>query len=103
MRVLVGAVKGDMTDAAALTQAQRAAILDPGSYSASQAFARDLRLGGSMGVSYPSVRDEGGACVGAFTPRAVGIPTQERHLKYRWNGTGVDRYFDYAEDRWISR
>ena len=34
-------------------------------------------------------------------PRAVGIPHQERHLKYRWNGERVDRYFDYARDEWI--
>ena len=42
-----------------------------------------------------------GACVGAFRPRAVGLPHQERHLQYRWNGERVDRYFDYARGIWI--
>jgi hypothetical protein len=54
-----------------------------------------------MGVVYPSVRREGGMCLGAFRPRAVGLPRQERHLMYRWNGTRVDRYFDYALDQWV--
>jgi hypothetical protein len=30
-----------------------------------------------------------------------GILRQERHLKYRWNGERVDRYFGYARDEWI--
>ena len=44
---------------------------------------------------------QAGNAIGAFRPRAVGIPHQERHLKYRWNGERVDRYFDYARDQWI--
>ena len=71
------------------------------SYAASQTYARQLRAAGANGVAYPSVRHDGGHCLGAFRPRAVGIPHQERHLKYRWNGERVDRYFDYARDAWI--
>ena len=73
--------------------------MDPDSYAASQAYAKTLRTGGANGVVYPSVRHEKGQCLGAFRPRAMGIPRQERHLKYRWNGERVDRYFDYASDR----
>jgi hypothetical protein len=47
------------------------------------------------------VRRSGGECLGAFRPRAVGLPRQERHLKYRWNGERVDRYFDYSLDAWV--
>jgi hypothetical protein len=103
MRVLVGTVAADFEDVAALPAAERRAILDPGSYAASQAYAKLIRVSGANGVAYPSVRHADGQCLGAFQPRAVGIPHQERHLKYRWNGDRVDRYFDYARDEWIAR
>ena len=102
MRVLVGGVDADFEDVAALPEAQRAPILDPADYSAAQAYARRLRAAGALGVVYPSVRRPGGACLGAFKPRAVGLPRQERHLAYRWTGERVDRYFDYQRDAWIA-
>ena len=101
-RVLVGTVATEFEDVAGLPEEQRSAILDPLSYAASQAFARELRAAGANGITYPSVRYPGGQCVGAFRPLAVGIPRQERHLKYRWNGARVDRYFDYQRDEWIT-
>jgi hypothetical protein len=101
MRVLVGRIDDEFEDVAALPPRKRAAILDPDSYSASQAFARSLRDAGSLGIVYPSVRHPAGECVGAFKPRAVQIPVQERHLQYRWNGERVDRYFDFARDEWV--
>ena len=101
MRVLVGVVAEAFEDIAALPAAQRVAVLDPESYAVSQACAKQLRAAGANGVAYPSVRHPGGQCIGAFRPRAVGIPHQERHLNYRWNGERVDRYFDYARDEWI--
>lgn len=101
MRVLVGTVSEDFEDVAALAEPHRTRVLDPDSYAAAQAYARELRDNGAVGVVYPSVRRATGTCVGAFRPRAVGIPRQERHLKYRWNGQRVDRYFDYVLDLWI--
>ncbi len=102
MRVLVGTAAADFEDVASMLAEELRAILDPESYVASQAFANRLREAGANGVAYPSVRHQGGQCLGAFRPRAIGIPHQERHLKYRWNGARVDRYFDYARDEWIS-
>ena len=101
MRVLVGIVADVFEDVSALPAPRRAQVLDPDSYAAAQAYARQVRDSGAMGVIYPSVRKPGGVCIGAFKPRAVGIPRQERHLKYRWNGERVDRYFDYRRDAWI--
>jgi hypothetical protein len=101
MRVLVGTVAAEFDDADALPAAQRRAILDPESYATSQGYAKQLRAAGANGIAYPSVRQAGGQCLGVFRPRAVGIPHQERHLKYRWNGERVDRFFDYARDEWI--
>jgi hypothetical protein len=102
MRVLVGTVAEMFVDVFVLPQPERDRMLDPDSYAASQPYARELRDSGAMGVVYPSVRWPDGACVGAFRPRTVGLPRQERHLKYRWNGERVDRYFDYQHDTWIA-
>lgn len=102
MRVLVGTVAADLEDVAVLDHPLRLQILDPDSYAASQTYARALRDDGKNGVVYPSVRRQEGTCIGAFRPRVVGLPQQERHLKYRWNGERVDRYFDYSRDVWIA-
>jgi hypothetical protein len=101
MRVLVGAVDAEFEDVNGLAEPRRSQILDPVSYGVARAFARELRDAGANGVVWPSVRRPGGECVGAFRPRAAGLPRQERHLKYRWNGERVDRYFDYLRDTWI--
>lgn len=102
MRVLIGTATAELHDVSRLDAAAQAAILDPDSSIASRKFAFALREQGADGIVYPSVRKKGGACIAAFRPGVVGIPRQERHLRYRWNGTRVDRYFDYSEDRWIS-
>jgi hypothetical protein len=101
MRVLVGTTAEDFEDVAELAEPQRTQVLDPANYGPARAYARTLRDNGAMGVVYPSVRRVTGTCIGAFRPRAVGIPRQERHLKYRWDGERVDRYFDYQQDAWI--
>jgi hypothetical protein len=76
--------------------------LDPDDYGASRKLGRWLRAQGSNGLVYPSVRRRGGQCLGAFRPKAVGIPVQGRHLQYRWDGMRISRYFDYAEERWVA-
>jgi len=69
-------------------------MLDPDDYSASQSLAASLRIAGSEGVLYPSVRHRGGKCAGLFHPdRAHGV-VQARHLDYHWNGQRVDLYRD---------
>lgn len=101
MRVLVGAIATDFEDVSTLPEADRLLILAKDSYTDSQAYAGRVRATDANGVVYPSVRAAGTECVGAFTPRAVSLPRQERHLKYHWNGSCVDRYFDYAVDAWV--
>ena len=73
----------------------------PDDYTASQGLGRRLRDLGSNGVVFRSVRLEGGECIGAFRPKAVGVPIQGAHLRYHWNGVRIDRYFDYGEQRWL--
>jgi RES domain len=58
----------------------------PDSYEASQAFALELRAGGSNGVLYRSVRHRGGECVACFRPRLVTNVRVAGHFEYRWSG-----------------
>jgi hypothetical protein len=101
MRVLLGRVARTFHDVGTLPAAARRAVLDPDSYDASRPLARRLREHGSNGLVYPSVRDADGRCIAAFWPDVVGIPMQERHLQYEWDGEKVVRYFDYKRDAWI--
>jgi RES domain len=100
MRVLIGRLDAGFHDLRG-GHAVWAAVLDPDDYTASRALGRRLRAAGSNGMVYPSVRRAGGQCVGAFRPKAVGLPIQARHLQYAWDGRRISRYFDYAEDRWV--
>ncbi len=100
MRVLVGPVDEAFEDVATAPADERNRILAPDDYSAGQAFGYAQRAAGAQGVTYPSVRRPAGACIGAFRPRAVGLPRQERHLQYHWNGERADRYFDYLLESW---
>jgi len=102
MRVLVGSIDCSLGEVDSLSGADRLAVLDKISYAASRIFARMQRANGSDGLSYPSVRHEGGRCIAAFWPNVVGIPIQERHLEYEWDGIRVTRYFDFKESAWIS-
>jgi hypothetical protein len=102
MRVLVGGISNTFHDVGTLLPAEhRIAVLDPSDYHAGQALARSLREQHSNGLVYPSVRHRSGHCIAAFWPDVVGIPRQERHLQYEWNGETVTRYFDYSLSEWF--
>jgi hypothetical protein len=100
MRVLVGSIEHSFDDVSRLDQATKAAILDKDSYVHSRRFGAGRRDNGSDGLIYPSVRHDGGQCVAVFWPDVVGIPVQERHLNYEWDGKKVLRYFDYQRGEW---
>jgi len=68
--------------------------LPPDDYHANQVLGARLRLAGSDGVIYPSVRAPNGECVGLFHPDCAANPVQGRHLDYHWNGTTIDFYRD---------
>jgi hypothetical protein len=101
MRVLVGSINNRFENVGAIKSPLKKALLDPDSYAVSQPFGSSRRGAGADGLVYPSVRHRGGHCCAAFWPNVVGIPIQERHLQYDWDGTKVRRYFDYRLDVWI--
>lgn len=70
------------------------AVHDPDVYSNSQALGLALRLAGSNGVIYRSVRREGGECAGLLYPDLASNAAQGRHLDYHWDGGRVDLYRD---------
>ena len=102
LRVLVGRVDGAFHDLRGVAAKWRA-VLRPDDYTASQRCGRELKAAGSRGVVYPSVREAGGQCLGAFTPKAVGIPREASVLRYQWNGSRIDRVFDFAAEQWLDR
>lgn len=102
MRVLLGSVSATLHDVSKLGEKSKRKVLDPQSYAYSRPFAAELRERGSDGIVYPSVRDDGGSCIAAFWPDVAGVPVQERHLQYEWDGARFSRWFDYREERWVN-
>jgi RES domain-containing protein len=100
MRVLLGEVANTFDDLDSVPHSKE--LLNPNSYAVSQPFGDERRTGGSNGISYPSVRHDGGRCIAAFWPNVVGIPIQERHLQYDWDGKRVARYFDFGLEEWVN-
>ena len=74
-----------------------AAIYDPDSYAASQEFGRQLKVEGSNGIVFNSVRDPGGTSVAVFRPRLLSDCRQERHLTYQWDGERISSIFEKRE------
>lgn len=63
-------------------------------YAMAQECARALRDGGSDGIIYCSVRDDGGECAAVFRPRLLSNCRQERHLCYVWDGTAISIVYE---------
>ncbi len=100
MRVLLGTLDAKLHDVSRLDDKAKRLILDAESYAHSRPFAAELRDDDSDGIVYPSVRDEGGSCIAAFWPDVAGVPMQERHLQYEWDGKRFSRWFDYKLETW---
>jgi hypothetical protein len=102
MRVLLGQTDCTLDDVGSLPSDEQARLLDKNSYAHSRPFGGERRGVGSDGLTYLSVRHNGGQCVAVFWPNVVGIPVQERHIQYEWDGQRVTRYFDFKDNAWVS-
>ena len=76
MRELVGRIDAVLDD---LRGGDFSALSHRDDYSASQAFAREVRAAGRDGIVDPSVRHAGGECFAAFYPNVMEVPVQGRH------------------------
>ncbi len=88
MRVLSVTVKAPLHD----LRGMRTVMPDvyrPDDYNASKILGGALRAGGSSGVVYDSVRQDGGRCVGVFRPRLLSTCRERKHLRYIWDGSRV--------------
>jgi hypothetical protein len=61
--------------------------LDSGSYVGSQALAETLLQTDSLGIVYPSVRHQNGACLACFRPALVGNVRKAKTYHFTWNGS----------------
>jgi hypothetical protein len=77
--------------------AQMPDIYDPDSYVASQAFGRNLKLSGSNGIVYDSVRHPGGQCVAVYRPRLIQNLRQGVHLRYAWDGARISQVYELRQ------
>jgi hypothetical protein len=69
-------------------------VYDPASYAASQKLGREIRDSGSNGISFDSVRRDGGECVAIFRPRLVQNVRQSVHLRYVWDGNSIANVYE---------
>ncbi|MDB6042844.1 MAG: hypothetical protein JWM63_1395 [Gammaproteobacteria bacterium] len=69
-------------------------IYDPDSYVASQKLARALKLAGSNGIAFDSVRHAGGQCLAIYRPRLIQNLRQGAHLRYVWDGNRITRVYE---------
>ena len=94
MRVYLARLSGELHD---IRKNAPAGLYDPDSYSAGQQFGRRLRLEGSNGIIFNSVRRPGAICVAVFRPRLLSHCRQERHLTYQWDGERITNIFEKRE------
>jgi len=94
LRLVTASVDADLHDLRALDATAAAKILHPDHYAASQALGRRLRAAGSWGVHFPSVRHEGGLCVGIFRPRALGRARTGAHIALHWDGARITHWYE---------
>ena len=93
MRVYHVDASGELHDLRPLTSL-RPELYDPDSYSASQAFGRELRAADSVGLVYKSVRHDGGECAAVFKPRALANCRHAAQMLYSWDGRSFVGVFE---------
>lgn len=96
MRVYVARLDAELHDIRGL-QSSHPALYHPTNYSASQAFADQLREKGADGIAYSSVRHPAGECFAVFRPRLLTNCRQERHLCYVWDGSSISMVYEKRE------
>ena len=95
MRELIGTIDAPLVD---IRGDGFNGVMNPTEYTASQAFARNVKAQNGNGIVYPSVRYDTGECFAAFYPDVMSIPVQGRHISYHWDGERVDLIKDLTDN-----
>ncbi|HVA36653.1 MAG TPA: RES family NAD+ phosphorylase [Candidatus Dormibacteraeota bacterium] len=69
---------------------------DPERYRAAQQLGRELKLAGSYGIAYRSVRHRGGECVAVFRPPVLSRYRLAQHIALEWNGREIIGYSPFS-------
>lgn len=85
-------VKGTMHDIRG-KQALYPEVYKDRNYNHSQAYARQLRESGSLGIVYDSLRYPGGHCVAVFRPSCIYNCRDSNIITYNWNGRKITGYY----------
>ena len=73
------------------------AVYAPDHYGASQLLGRRLRLAGSDGVVYDSVRRPGGQCAAVFRPKVLSAAAARGHIGLHWDGERISHWYRKGE------
>ena len=93
LRVIAATIAAELHDLRDLGK-RGGALLEPNQYGVPQALGRRLREAGSWGVIFPSVRHEGGLCVGVFRPKAVRNARSGAHIALHWDGERITHWYE---------
>ena len=101
MRVITATVDAPLHD---LRHARKHAAewLDPDHYAAPQALGAQLRAAASWGVVFPSVRHQGGECVGLFRPKALRNAKPGAHIALHWDGQRITHWFEKRDPKLLN-
>lgn len=97
MRLWVGNLQTTLHNG--LGQALPQVVLDPNSYSVSQAWGDALRNANAYGLLYPSVRHSGGQCAALFRPPAIDDVVQGAHYHFQFDGHRISRTYKVSQLR----
>ena len=70
------------------------AIYNPDAYGESQKLGRALRVQGSQGIVYDSVRWPQGQCAAVFKPKALSNARTAGHIGMHWDGRVISHWFE---------
>ena len=101
MRVITATVDAPLHD---LRHARKHAAewFDPDRYAAPQALGAQLRAAASWGVLFPSVRHQGGDCVGLFRPKALRGAKSGAHIALHWDGRRITHWYEKRDPTALS-
>lgn len=103
MRVLTAGLNAQLYDIR-LMRADMPYLYALGDYHRSQALGQELKSAQAWGITYASVRHEGGECFGVFRPKALNQCQENGHLGYFWDGDRihVSEMLPLAPDAWLN-